>query len=402
MSWLFSVPGSSFLPLLALAILLPLPIALYRRARRHHAARASTGARRYPHLDPILGLDLLFQTWRDFRRGELSAGLRRRHLAHGPTFVTTNLGADCIYTIEPDNIHSVTTRDFDKFGKSAWVAEAAKHVGPGVLLNEGPAWRHSRAMLKPIFSQSALEEPASLEPHVRNLVDRMRSLSSEAAGAFDFHELASMLTLDMVTGFLFGRSTNCLGSPEEEEGRQGMHFLSLVRDFEGPSGKFIALGPLAWLGLLPCYRRLIGLVVGMKSFFRAKLDDIIAEPNICTAGPGRKVPPEDLSPSVFRSMKAAGVSEDRIQGELQNIFFASYDTTSAFLSNLMYVLLRHGDVQSRLREEIACLQGRPPSRKDLAGLRFLRLVMMEGDYVTFRIHWGRRCRLGTDLRCQLY
>lgn len=380
MSWLFSVPA--LLPL-AFAILL-LPI-VFRMAQRHAGA---TGVK-YPHLDPILGLDLIFQTWREFRRGELSAGMHRRHLAHGPTFLTTNIGSDCIYTIEPENIYTITTRDFDKFGKSAWVAEAAKHVGQGVLLNEGQAWKHSRTMLKPIFSQSALDEPDLLEPHVRNLVDRMRRLSSEARGAFDFHELASMFTLDVVTRFLFGKSTNCLGSPDESDGQQGMHFLSLVRDFEGPSGKFIALGPLAWLGLLPCYRRLIGLVVGMKAFFREKLNDIITEANICTGGPGRKVPSsEDLSPSVFRSMKAAGISEDRMQGELQNIFFASYDTTSAFLSNLMYILLRHVDVQKRLIEEIACLQGRPPSRKDLAGLRYLRLVMMEGNYVTFLTTWG--------------
>lgn len=350
--------------------------------------------KKYPHVDPFLGLDLSLQTWRDFHRGVLSEGIRKRHVRYGRTFVTNNLGAECIYTIDPENIRAITTRDFEKWGKSGWVAEAAKHVGHGVLLNEGPAWKQSRTMLKPMFARTAaMDEPALLEPHVRRLVASMRCRASsssscarekEEEGVFDFHELASMFTLDVVTEFLFGKSTNCLERPQRPEGEDGVHFLRLVKDFEGPSGQFIALGPLAWVGLLPSYKRLLGLVDGMKAFFKRKLHEIITEANACAIGPGRpwESPPRSLeavgSPSVFRSMKAAGASEDQIQGELQNIFFASYDTTSTFLANLLHVLVHHPEVQQRLREEIAFLEGRPPSQKDLSRMGFLRLVILEG------------------------
>lgn len=366
---------------LLLAVLVSLVLAsrsfMAPRAERH----ADHVARKYPHADPFLGLDLMVQTWRDFRRGELSEGLRRRHVAYGRTFVTTNLGSDCVYTTDPDNIRAVTTLGFEKFGKAGWVAEASKHVGEGVLMNEGEAWRRSRALLKPIFAQSAMDEPAVLEPHVRALVERMRCLSAEV---LDFHELASMFTLDVVTEFLFGASTDCLGRPGEADGQDGLQFLTLVRDFEGPSGKFLALGPLAWLGLLPRYRVLLGLVEGMRAFFKRKLDDMVTEANpnnSCTGGVSRGTPrllARFQSPSVFRWMKAAGLSEERIQGELQNIFFASYDTTSTFLANLMFVLVRHGRVQQRLRDEIAFLEGHPPSRVDLGKMHFVRLVIMEG------------------------
>lgn len=362
---------------------------------RHHSHdhQAAQDAPRYPHLDPFFGLDLVIQTWREFQRGELSEGMRRRHVCYGPTFATNSLGAEVICTIEPENIRAVTTHDFDKFGKSAWVGEAAKHVGHGVLLNEGEAWKHSRSMLKPIFNRSALDEPTLMEPHVKRLVDAMRALSSQSqqgdgqngkSKVFDFQELASMFILDIVTEFLFGKSTLCLQYPRQKDGQDGVRFLSVVKEFEGPSGKFIAVGPLAWLSLAPSYRRLIGVANDMKSFFKRKLKEIMDDETISCSGSGSGsgsnlgAAPLSQSLSVFRSMKTAGASDNQIQGEVQNIFFASYDTTSAFLANVMHVLVQNPGVQLKLRREIGILGGRSPTNKDLASFEYLRMFLMEG------------------------
>ncbi|ROW07065.1 hypothetical protein VPNG_06658 [Cytospora leucostoma] len=361
---------------LSLVISLAVYIASRKILQLYHSVttrshRAQDTPRLYPHLDPLLGLDLAAQTWRDFRGGELSEGLRRRHALLGRTFLANSLGGDSIYTVEPDNIRAVTTTHFSSFGKAGWVAEAAKHVGNGVLMNEGEAWRRSRAMLKPVFARSAVDEPGFMEPHVERLVAEMRRLSGEGGEVFDFHELACMFTLDIVTEFLFGRSTRCLEDPRGPEGREGMEFLALVKKFEGPSGEFIAVGLLAWLQLLPSYIYLIGLVRGMKTWFSRKLDGIMAEPNT--------TPAPNSPRSVFTAMKAAGIPVDKIQGELQNVFFASYDTTSAFLANFVYVLARYPDVQAKLRREIdSSLGGRHPTNHALAKMEYLQLVIMEG------------------------
>lgn len=341
----------------------------YSLVTSHHSFH--NNPRRYPHIDLFLGLDLAVQTWRDFHNGELSEGLRRRHSLYGRTFLGNNLGADYIYTVEPDNIRAITTSQFSNFGKSAWVSEAAKHVGNGVLLNEGEAWKRSRAMLKPIFARTAVDGFIFMEMHVEKLLEEMKRLGREDEGVFDFHELACMFTLDIVTEFLFGKSTGCLGNPRGPEGEQGMEFLSLVKKFEGPSGEFMSVGLLAWLGLLPSYRLLVGLVSGMKAWFGRKLDEIMAESNTVSA--------PNTPRSVFMAMKTAGISGEQIQGELQNIFFASYDTTSAFLSNLFYVLVRYPDIQARLRKEVDSLGGRKPTNHDLSKMEYLRLVMMEGS-----------------------
>ena len=318
----------------------------------------------YPHLDPIGGLDLSVQIWREFHRGELSEGMRRRHEKFGPTFSTNSLGQDCIYTIDPENIRAVTTDNFDCYGKSAWVEEAAKHVGNGILMSDGEDWKRSRAVLKPLFARTALDEPALVEPHLQNLVQVIRGNNGQP---FDFQVLAARFTLDIVTDFLFGKSTqSLLGGKAAEDAR---HFLTLVKDFEPPSGTFIAVGALAWFELLPSYRRLLLVVDGMKAFFRSQLEMIISDPGFHS---------QSAAPSCFRMMESDGVGVGQIQAELQNIFFASFDTTTALLANIIGILSQRQDIQQQLRAEIAYLNGSPPTKQDLGRLSFLRFVLLEG------------------------
>lgn len=331
----------------------------------------SRSLRHYPHIILVFGLDLFGRMWKDFYSGQFSEGIRGRHVLHGSTFSARILRNDYIYTIEPENIHTITnTQESRNFKKSEWASEAAKHIGNGILLNEGEAWRLSRIRLRPMFSSNSVDEPTLMEPHVRRLIAKMVALS-ENEGHFEFHRLADMLMLDVVTEFLFGRSTKCLGFPRGPAGDDGIDFLTHVRRFDGPSASFIALGAPARVKLLFSTKELNETVVGMKAFFERKLADIMTNTEDSLARP---------SPwSVFKMMKSSNIPNEQIRGELQNIFFAGWDTTSALLANTVYALLRHPHVQARLREEIRSLRGMPPTKQDLHNMRYLRLVVKEGS-----------------------
>ncbi|KAI3398927.1 hypothetical protein diail_8250 [Diaporthe ilicicola] len=307
----------------------------------------------------------------EFNSGQLSEGMRNRHVLYGSTFSTDRIGKDCIYTIDPENIHAITANPFGDFEKSKWAVEAVRHIGSGVLLNEGEAWSRSRTMLKPIFSRTVVDEPTLMEPKVRSLITQMK-LMHEREGAFEFHSLVDMLMLDVVTEFLLGKSTGCLEIPRSPEGEDAIQFLKLVRGFDGPAAKFMALDAPARLELLKSKPQLEKMVAGMQAFFRRKLADIMAS----TESAPTRSPPW----SVFRTMKAEGYAEEQIQGELQNIFFASWDTTSALLANTLYVLVRNQPVQHRLREEIRSLHGNAPTKPDLSKMKYLPLVIKEGSF----------------------
>lgn len=325
----------------------------------------------YPHLDPFWGLDLSLAMWRDFARGRLAEGLRRRHARLGATFEARELlGAACLYTIDPDNIRAVTTAQFAQFQKSAWVDEASKHIGHGVLMNEGEPWRRSRALLKPIFAKTMLDELALVEPHVKNLI---AAIQGHQGKTFDFLELATRFSLDVVTDFLFDGSVESLSSTAARN-TDGRDFLALVKKFEPACGLFIAVGALAWLKLAFSYRTLLAVVGGMKTFFKQRLD-LLREKQRYQHGGGR-----GSSTSLFRMLENEGLSVDDMQAELQNIFFASFDTTTALLANLIHVLAQRPDIQKKLRKEIAHLQGTPPTKRHLSAMPYLRGVLYEGPF----------------------
>ncbi|KAM3464656.1 hypothetical protein MY5147_000573 [Beauveria neobassiana] len=345
----------------------------------------------YPHLEPFWGLDLYLCMWRDFTCGRLAEGMRMRHMRHGPTFRARELlGGECIYTIDPENIRAVTTSQFAQFQKAAWVGEASKHIGRGVLMNEGEAWRRSRALLKPVFAKTTLDELALVEPHVKAMIAVIRDGQQGGAGrAFDFSELARRFSLDVVTEFLFDGSVESLGnssnnntsnsssSSSSSNGTDGADFLCLVKAFEPACGLFIAVGALAWLKLAFSYRKLLAVVGGMKAFFKQRLD-LLREEQQQQQQWYRPGGDRSSSTSLFRMLEKEGLSVDDMQAELQNIFFASFDTTTALLANLVRVLAERPDVQEKLRGEMAHLDGRPPTRQDISAMPYLRSVLYEG------------------------
>ncbi|KAJ3497075.1 hypothetical protein NLG97_g2179 [Lecanicillium saksenae] len=339
----------------------------YQRAGKIRSHLTNDEVRKYPHLDPFWGLDLSLDMWRDFSRGRLAEGMRLRHARCGATFKARELfGAECIYTIDPENIRAVTTGQFSQFQKSSWVDEASKHIGNGVLMNEDDAWRRSRALLKPVFSKTTLDELALVEPHVRKMIDVIQSRDGEA---FDFLELATRFSLDVVTEFLFDGSVESLSNTEANI--EGRDFLALVKAFEPACGLFIAVGALAWFKLAFSYKKLLNVVGGMKAFFKQRLD-LLREKQRYVQGRRKS------STSLFRMLEQEGLSVDDMQAELQNIFFASFDTTTALLANLIHVLAQRPDIQKRLRHEIAALQGTPPTKQDISAMPYLRCVLYEG------------------------
>lgn len=321
---------------------------------------------RYPHLDPLFGLDFVFEKWKDFNSHQFSEGLRRRHDRYGTTFLSNNLGKHCINTVDPKNIRAITTTNFDDYGKSTWTNEAEKHIGKGILMNDGPQWRRSRAVFQPVFTRASRDEPlATIEFQVQQLIN---GITRKGGKAFDFRELSSRFMLDTVTQSLFSNATHCLAGQDKE----AEDFLHCVSQFEAVSTAFIGTGPLALLSIAFRYRKILTYVRSMQSFFGSRIKGGFA---ICEAHDQNV---RSTTTDFLKTLRAQGLDMTELQGELQNVFFASYDTTAALLANIFDVLGRRSDVQYHLRNEIATvLQGSYPSINDLSRLTYVRNTIWE-------------------------
>ena len=74
----------------------------------------------------------------------------------------------------------------------------------------------------------------------------------------------------------------------------------------------------------------------------------------------------------------AGMSDRQVRDELVTLYFAGHETTAKLLTWTIYLLCRHPQTETKLREELATvLGGRAPTLTDLPRLTFLNQTIKE-------------------------
>ncbi len=82
--------------------------------------------------------------------------------------------------------------------------------GDGIFTQEGPAWKHSRELLRPQFQHRHYENLEVL----RDAVDDLLEAIPKGGSVVDLQPLFFRLTLDVTTEFLFGDSVQSLKAPK--------------------------------------------------------------------------------------------------------------------------------------------------------------------------------------------
>ena len=155
------------------AVCMSLAVIIYHRVCEniaHSAAKRKNGCvdpPRYPHKDPILGLDLFLITQRAQQQGQLIDTTRQLFKKYGKTFQTNDWGTTVINTMDPRNIQTVLALASDSFG----IEPLGQSAPVGILRADGAVWAHSRALIRPIFARPQLTNFASLETHVNKFLD---------------------------------------------------------------------------------------------------------------------------------------------------------------------------------------------------------------------------------------
>lgn len=335
----------------------------------------------YPFL---FGLDTLYQDFSDLYNHNSSDRALSRHNAHGLTYVSTILGQSTIHTIDFGNILAVTTDNFAEYEKGDWAQTIAKHMGKGVLVNDGEEWHTSRMLLKPLFRRNRAADVRLFESHVDRLI---RYLELHEGDIVDFRRAAQMLVLDITTDMLTGRSTSSLDVVIGELGgesssccsKQRLGLIDLIDEVEPYGNMAIELGPFALPVFALLYRKIMSVIRGIQRFFETAVTS--AQYRVQQRRDSEKNSPD--RPPIIEEMLVQGMSPAEVQSELQNIFFAAFDTTNALLANFFDCVARHPKMAARLRTELAAVIGdRMVKEADLAHLTYLRATIFE----TLRLH----------------
>nr|OQO18725.1 hypothetical protein B0A51_14576 [Rachicladosporium sp. CCFEE 5018] len=317
-------------------------IASWALAKRQFAAKATElGAQEAPsypnqglfglkHLQYIMKADKerLFPDMLLERQAEMS----RIHGREVSTFYNTLFGQKVYFTSDPRNIQAMLATQFLDFSLGdARHGIMSKSLGEGIFVQDGKAWEHSRAMLRPNFVIPVDENGWTADTDIQTLFFRF--------------------TIDSATDFLFGESVDSqlteAGLASSKSTAQRSREAAFSKSFDAAQRQMASqfrLGDLWWLSNPKSYQEDIKVI---NDFIAHYVDLGLQKSKSEKHGSGVK------EHYVLLNALAEQTQDPiEIRGQLLNILLAGRDTTASLLSWTFHQLLRNPHVFKKLRSEI--------------------------------------------------
>lgn len=341
-------------------------------AYRRHLFKQANGCQplpAYPHKDRILGTDYVFDNLKALKEGDYLPKVQQRYDRLGVnTWQSQMLGRWYIQTCDPENVKAILATQFKDFALPRSRNTMAKVFGFGIFINNGQAWEHSRAMLRPNFNRAQVADLEALEFHFKKMISRISTDGSTT----DVQPLFFMLTMDSATEFLFGHSSGTLDVGASHE--HGIKFSQAFTDATHHIGK-LARTPkqVRWMLDNKQYNKDTAFIHEYVSEYVNKAVNMYKN--------GTKRSEKYI---FLEELAMTGQGAPKIQAELLNILLAGRDTTAGLLSYLFYTLPRHQKVMDKLRAEVAELEGRAPNYDEVKRMKYLSWVINEGRISSLR------------------
>ena len=248
-------------------------------------------------------------------------------------------------------------------------------LGDGIFTQEGPAWKHSREVLRKQFARIQYQNLDHFRDHVDNLI---RCLPSSHA-IVDLQPLFFNLTLDTTTSLLLGRSVGSLKTETDANITAFQESFNAAQ--EGLAAQFLYNPPKFQSACATVHRF---------------VDEYIQERNTTE----RKGLHGDSSYGFIDQLARETSSARSLRDQLLNILLAGRDSTACSLSWTLYVsklsrsanpadyysrlLVRHPRVMDRLRAEILSIlgDGKHPTRDLIRKMPYLALVVKESWFMS--------------------
>ncbi|KAL6900149.1 n-alkane-inducible cytochrome P450 [Trichoderma evansii] len=244
-----------------------------------------------------------------------------------------------ILTVEAENIRTLLPVNFKGYGIEYRFQRLGPLIGKGIFTSDGEHWATSRALIRPIFAREQVADLTEFE----KLITQLSELISRGGSVIDLQELFFRYSIDSATAFLFGQSVGSQKKTAKSESDVAHAFdyaqeSIRMRKLLGPLGKFYR-DPKADRCNKFC-----------QSFGQQFVDEAI---------------------HAVESDKDELVSSSGSNNH-KYIFSHELARRTTDRRRILDEVMNHPAVWSKLRKEIASLDGRVPTFEEVRSLKYLK------------------------------
>jgi cytochrome P450 len=202
------------------------------------------------------------------------------------------------------------------FGLGARFEVLGPLLGDGIFTQDGESWKHSRDMLRPLFSSNRIDNFLQIQEHVEALIACIPE-----GRVVDFQPLFFRFTLDTTTYLLFGRNINTLGTPTPLSEAFSESFR-VAQDFLAQRGR---AGPLYWAIGGKKFRHACATV---HEFIDSTIQNALADHNSDPTSASKSRPNYGFLGTLLQETQDPKALRD----QLLNLLLAGRDTTACCLT----------------------------------------------------------------------
>ncbi|KAK2748974.1 hypothetical protein FQN57_007257 [Myotisia sp. PD_48] len=310
------------------------------------------------------GIDKLLKSLDAEKKRKLPVFSLEEHERYGDTYGQYAGGLFTIITRDSQNISSVLSEQFPKFGYGPLRRLCfGPLLGEGIFTEDGSEWRASRRLLASELNKPQYPALHVLESHFQDLL-RSIVLKQNASSSINLRSLLHDYALDTATDLFLGNSTNIL-SLSSEANNEGTRFSMAFNEATQWLATRERFKMFAWLVTTP------GLLRSCSTA-RDSLEKMINEARRLKMGTGH---------GAFTEFLGKTTNLGKARDELMNILFAARDSNASLLCWLVYILSREPIVFKKVQLEVLSVLGDdhdvPPTNSDLAKMRYLDDVIHE-------------------------
>ena len=235
-------------------------------------------------------------------------------------------------------------------------------------------WAKVRKILTPVFSYTKVHS-GTFDPEIRDcihelnkeIVRRIREsklveLNGQQSVELDIHNLTQSFTLDVISRTSFGL--------KEKVYEPDNHLMKIVKEYFQFAGNILVetsllipllKSTLTFIGNHVSSGRLIDLMtVKLKGHINlflnnhqngARTDDDQTQVSQANSGKYSQEKAKVLV-SLIKKFADKSITEHEFIGNILLILLAGYETTANSVTNALYLLAKHQDIQTKLREEV--------------------------------------------------